>query len=66
METIEYTVPAMSCSHCEAAIGEEVGRVTGVTSVEADAGSKRVVVRGERLDDAAIRAAIYEAGYDAT
>lgn len=65
METIEYTVPSMSCAHCEAAIGEEVARVAGVTEVDADAGSKRVVVRGEQLDDAAIRDAIAEAGYEA-
>ncbi len=65
METIEYQVSGMSCAHCEAAIREEVGNVAGVASVDADAGSKRVVVRGEGLDDAAIRAAIDEAGYDA-
>lgn len=65
MDTIEYTVTGMSCSHCEASVREEVGRVKGVASVDADAGTKRVVVRGDGLDDTAIRAAIDEAGYEA-
>ena len=63
-ETI-YRVPAMHCAHCEAAVTEEVGAVAGVDSVEVDLDSKLVTVRGEALDDAAIRAAIDEAGYQA-
>ncbi len=60
-----YTVPGISCGHCTQAIEEEVALVAGVESVSADVDSKRVVVRGADLDDAAIRAAIDEAGYDA-
>ena len=37
----------------------------GVDSVAADLETKLVVVRGENLDDAALRAAIDEAGYAA-
>jgi copper chaperone CopZ len=59
-----YTVPGMSCGHCRTAITAEVDRVSGVTSVDVDLDAKRVSVSGERLDDAAIRAAIDEAGYD--
>jgi copper chaperone len=62
---LTYIVPGMSCSHCEAAITDEVTRVSGVSAVEVELPSKRVTVRGERLDDPAIRAAIAEAGYDA-
>jgi copper chaperone len=58
-------VSGMSCSHCEAAITDEVTRVPGVSAVEVELPSKRVTVRGERLDDAVIREAIAEAGYDA-
>lgn len=65
MEELVYTVPGISCSHCTHAIEEEVALVVGVESVSADVDSKRVVVRGEDLDDDAIRAAIDEAGYDA-
>ena len=59
-----YVVPEMSCSHCEAAVNEVVSGVPGVESVTVDLVSKRVDVRGEKLDDAAIRAAIDDAGYD--
>ncbi|HEY0279117.1 MAG TPA: cation transporter [Solirubrobacterales bacterium] len=62
---LRYLVAGMSCGHCEAAVGEEVGRVAGVGSVEIDLASKLVRVRGESIDDAAVRAAIDAAGYDA-
>jgi copper chaperone len=62
---ITYTVSGMSCGHCKAAVEEEVGQVPGVESVDADLDSKLVVVRGQRLEDAALRAAIDEAGYEA-
>jgi copper chaperone CopZ len=60
-----YTVSGMSCAHCKAAVESEVGRVPGVDSVLADLDSKLVVVRGESLEDEALRAAIDEAGYEA-
>jgi copper chaperone CopZ len=59
-----YVVPEMSCSHCEAAVGEAVSAVHGVDSVTVDLESKHVVVRGTELDDTAIRVAIADAGYD--
>jgi copper chaperone CopZ len=62
---MEYTVSGMSCGHCEAAVKEEVSTLEGVESVDVDLTTKLVVVRGEGLDDAAIRAAIDEAGYEA-
>lgn len=65
METREYTVQGMHCGHCQAAVAEEVTAVAGVESVVVDLETKRVVVTGAELDDAAIRAAIEEAGYKA-
>jgi len=65
METREYVVPGMHCGHCEAAVKEEVSTVAGVASVVVDLETKHVEVSGETLDDAAIRAAIGEAGYEA-
>ena len=62
---ITYTVSGMSCGHCKAAVEGEVGQVPGVDFVEADVDTKLVVVRGDGLDDAALRAAIDEAGYEA-
>jgi copper chaperone CopZ len=39
--------------------------VPGVSAVEVDLETKLVTVRGEFLDDSAVRAAIQEAGYEA-
>jgi copper chaperone CopZ len=64
VEEITYVVAGMSCAHCKAAIETEVTGVAGVDSVVADPATKLVVVRGAGLDDAAIRAAIDEAGYE--
>lgn len=65
MERRQYIVPGMHCGHCEAAVRDEVSAVPGVESVEVDLSTKRIQVAGEPLDDAAIRAAIEEAGYEA-
>ena len=64
-ETVGYRVPGMHCSHCEAALKEELAAVEGVEAVEVDLGSKVVTVRGTGLSDESLRAAIEEAGYDA-
>jgi len=64
-DTITYSVPGMSCGHCRAAITAEVSAVAGVDSVDVDLDTKLVRISGENLDDAALVAAIDEAGYDA-
>ena len=64
MEEVRYSVPGVSCSHCEQAIAGEVGKVAGVASVEVDLDAKAVAVRGDGVDDASVRAAIADAGYD--
>ncbi len=64
-ETRKYTVAGMSCAHCERAVRTELLRVSGVEAVEIDLATKRVVAAGVGLDDAALRAAIEEAGYEA-
>jgi copper chaperone len=64
-ETITYSVPDMSCAHCKASVSEELAAVMGVASVEVDLVTKLVVVQGEGLNDARLRAAIEEAGYEA-
>jgi len=60
-----YSVPAISCGHCKAAIEGEVARVAGVEQVVVDIDSRSVEVTGD-VTDAAIRAAIDEAGYEAS
>jgi copper chaperone CopZ len=63
--TVTYSVPDMSCGHCRAAVVAEVGALAGVDRVEVDLDSKLVRISGENLDDAALVAAIEEAGYEA-
>ncbi len=62
---LTYRVEGMSCSHCERAVSTEVGQVAGVIAVAVDVPGKLVNVRGAGLEDAAVRAAIDAAGYDA-
>ena len=64
MVELSYTVAGMSCVHCERAISTEVDKVAGVTAVAVDLDAKTVVVHGNAVDDAAVRAAIVEAGYE--
>lgn len=65
MSEITYSVPGMSCTHCEHAVSSELREVPGVEGVDVDLETKLVVVRGDGLDDAVLRAAIAEAGYEA-
>jgi copper chaperone len=65
VRTRTYDVLDISCGHCAAAISAEVEALPTVERVEVDLEHKRVSVTGRDLDDAAIRTAIYEAGYQA-
>lgn len=60
---IELRVPDMSCEHCRRAISEALSAIPAVTSVSVDLETKQVVVEGVNLDEAALRAAIVDAGY---
>jgi copper chaperone len=64
MSTIRYSVIGMTCNHCVQAVTKEVSAVSGVTDVVVDLAAKTVVVTGNELDDAELRAAIEEAGFD--
>ena len=66
MTEISYTVSDMTCGHCTQTVSSRLEQVEGVESVAVDLETKRVVVRGEQLDDTALRAAINEAGYVAS
>lgn len=61
-----YEIPGMHCAHCERAVAEELAAVAGVETVDVDLASKRATVVGTGLDDALLRAAIVEAGYEAS
>jgi copper chaperone len=64
-DTVTYSVPAIHCAHCARSIREEVSEVEGVEDVAVDLETKVVTVSGRELEDAALRAAIREAGYEA-
>ena len=59
-----YIVSGMTCSHCVASVTEEISEVEGIRDVDVDLASGRVVVRGDSIDDAAVQAAVEEAGYE--
>lgn len=66
MSTTAYTVTGMTCGHCEMSVREEVGGIAGVESVEVSAQTGRLVVTAsDAVDDAAVLAAVDEAGYSA-
>jgi copper chaperone CopZ len=64
-QALAYLVEGMTCGHCKVAVSEEVSKVAGVSAVDVDLGSNLVRVHGSGVDDAAVVAAIDEAGYDA-
>jgi copper chaperone CopZ len=61
-----YTVAGMTCEHCVRAVREEVSAVAGVRDVEVDLASGRLSVLGQGVTDAAVEAAVAEAGYEVT
>jgi copper chaperone CopZ len=63
MTTATYNVPDISCGHCVEAITGAVSPLQGVDSVDVSVDAKTVTVAGS-FDDAAVRAAIDDAGYD--
>jgi copper chaperone CopZ len=64
-DTVVLRVPGMSCGHCVEVVEAELGAVAGVESAAADLETKLVTVRGSALDEASLRAAVAEAGYEA-
>ncbi|MET1132781.1 MAG: heavy-metal-associated domain-containing protein [Aeromicrobium sp.] len=64
MSTTTYTVNGMTCGHCAAAVTEEISTLPGVEDVAVDVASGAVTVTSTApLDDAAVAAAVDEAGY---
>ena len=65
MEQRTYVVEGMTCEHCVNAVRTEVSGVAGITDVQVDLDTKLVQVEGDDIDDAAVFAAVEEAGYEA-
>ena len=68
MTTTEYQVTGMTCAHCEGAIRSEVAQIDGVGGSEVRAAPGRLAVTttaAGAAHDAAVLAAVEEAGYEA-
>ena len=62
--TRTYTVTGMTCGHCVASVTEEVSEIPGVAKVDVELETGAVTVTSaEPVDDAAVKAAVEEAGY---
>ena len=63
-QTNTYTVSGMHCGHCVASVSEEVQEIAGVEDVDVilETGAL-TVTSAQPIDDAAIKAAVEEAGY---
>jgi len=65
VETRSFGVTGMSCEHCARAVRAEIGKLPGVTDIDVDVAAGEVRITGEPLpDDAAVRDAVQEAGYE--
>lgn len=68
MTTTEYKVQGMTCAHCVRAVTSELSALDGVTdvSIELSAGAVSAVqvTSSVVLDEAEVRAAVDEAGYE--
>lgn len=60
------SIEGMSCGHCVVHVREALESVAGVAKADVDLGKRQAVVEGPSLDDAAMKAAVSEAGYEIT
>jgi len=64
MNTVTYTVPAISCAHCTHTIQTEVGELQGVQSVKADEATKKVEITFDTpANESLIKALLAEINY---
>ncbi|MCK0111760.1 heavy-metal-associated domain-containing protein [Ornithinimicrobium sp. F0845] len=64
--TQTYAVTGMTCGHCESAVREEVSQIPGVEQIDVSASTGTLAITaGGPVDDAAVIAAVDEAGYQA-
>ena len=64
MTSTQFQVTGMTCGHCEMSVREEVQEVSGVTDVQVSHQSGRLTVTSDQpVDEAAVIAAVEEAGY---
>ena len=59
-------IEGMHCQHCVGAVKEALAAVAGVTSVVVSLENNNAVVEGTGLDDAVLKAAVEDTGFDVT
>ena len=59
-----YTISGMSCQHCVMAVKKELSKLDALTSFDVRLGAADVEYDPARVDEAAVRTAIEEAGYE--
>ncbi len=65
MSSATYTVSGMTCGHCVGSVKSEVGKIAGVTDVDVDLATGNVTVTAnEPIEEARVRDAVEEAGYE--
>jgi len=63
-DTSSYTVTGMTCGHCVASVTEEVQEIPGVSDVAVVLETGALTITSDQpVDDAAVQAAVEEAGY---
>lgn len=63
-QTTTYTVTGMTCGHCVSSVTEEVQEIPSVETVEVVLETGTVTIASaEPIDEATVRAAVEEAGY---
>jgi len=67
MSTTEYTVTGMTCENCERHVREEVSQILGVTGVEVNHRTGRLLVTAPQgaAPEHTVIEAVREAGYEA-
>lgn len=64
--TKTISIEGMHCQHCVAAVNEALQAVAGVSSVAVSLEHNNAVVEGANLNDAALKAAVEDTGFDVT
>lgn len=60
-----YTVTGMTCDHCARSVTEELSKINAVSDVSVNLPTGAVTVRSsEPVNDADVREAVEEAGYE--
>lgn len=60
------SISGMSCQHCVAHVEQALKALPGVDKVKVDLKKNQAELKGEALDDGAIKAAVAQAGYEVT